>query len=157
MRLNSRNLSRCRNNRREKSHPTYIVVATIYDDDKHLFAVLRAGANGYILKDDDRGSLHAYLADVETNQAPISDRSMGQVLDYFHQQGEARRDSALTQREEDVLILIAKGYSAADASSMLNITENTVKVYIKDIYAKLGVNSRAEATAYAIKRNLIEL
>lgn len=87
----------------------------------------------------------------------MSDRSMGQVLDHFHQQGEARRDSALTKREEDVLILIAKGYSAADASSMLNITENTVKGYIKDIYGKLGVNSRAEATAYAIKRNLIDI
>tara|TARA_R110002111_G_scaffold25046_1_gene55280 strand:- start:675 stop:923 length:249 start_codon:yes stop_codon:yes gene_type:complete len=82
---------------------------------------------------------------------------MDQVLGHFHQQGDARRDSALTKREEDVLVLIAKGFSAADSASMLSITENTVKGYIKEIYAKLGVNSRAEATAYAIKRNLIDL
>tara|TARA_R110002073_G_scaffold2950_5_gene19627 strand:+ start:6470 stop:7111 length:642 start_codon:yes stop_codon:yes gene_type:complete len=142
---------------REKEQPTYIVVATIYDDDKHLFAALRAGANGYILKDDDRNSIGAYLSGIEHNQAPISPRSMDQVLGHFHQQGDARRDSALTKREEDVLVLIAKGFSAADSASMLSITENTVKGYIKEIYAKLGVNSRAEATAYAIKRNLIDL
>ena len=141
---------------REKQQSTFIVVATIYDDDKHLFQALRAGANGYILKDDDRDSIGSYLAGIEKSQTPFSPKSMDQMLNHFHQQGEARRESNLTKREEEVLILIAKGYNAAATASMLNITENTAKGYIKDIYAKLGVTSRAEATAYAIKRNLIE-
>ena len=108
---------------RTKQQPTYIVVATIYD---------------------------------EQNQAPFSQRSMAQVLGHFHRQGEERRDSKLTKRQEDVLVLIAKGYSAADTAMMLNISENTAKGYIKDIYAALAISSRAEAAAYAIKRNLIE-
>jgi DNA-binding NarL/FixJ family response regulator len=141
---------------RTKQQPTYIVVATIYDDDRHLFNALRAGANGYILKDDDRDSIRSYLAGIEQNQAPFSQRSMTQVLKHFHQQGEERRDSKLTKRQEDVLVLIAQGYTATDTATMLSISENTAKGYIKDIYAALGISSRAEAAAYAIKRNLIE-
>ena len=140
---------------RNYSAQTHIVVATIYDDDKNLFSALRAGANGYILKDEDRDSISALLRGITESKTPFSEKSMGQVLDHFHRQGEAQKNINLTPREQDVLVLISRGYSASETAQTLEIRENTVKGYIKDIYAKLGISSRAEATAYAISHNLI--
>lgn len=133
-----------------------VVVATIYDDDKSLFAALRAGANGYLLKDEDKDAIGSMLKGIEDAKTPISQASMEKVMHHFHRQGDAERTVNLTTREREVLVLISRGYSAAEAAKTLGIKENTAKGYIKDIYAKLGVSSRAEATAYAIQHGLIE-
>lgn len=140
---------------RKHCDTTHIVVATIYDDDKSLFSALRAGANGYILKDEDRDSIAALLNGISESRTPISQKSMDKVLDHFHRQGEAQNSVNPTAREQDVLVLISRGYSASETATTLGIRENTVKGYIKDIYAKLGISSRAEATAYAISHSLI--
>ncbi|MCB1647644.1 MAG: response regulator transcription factor [Pseudomonadales bacterium] len=142
---------------RSKGANTYIVVATIYDDDKNLFDALRTGANGYVLKDDPKETLLRYLRGVREKRTPVSERAMDRVLTHFHQQGEARRESDLTDREVDVLRLIAKGYNVVETAGLLGLSVNTVKGYIKIVYSKLGISSRAEATAVAIKRNLIEI
>jgi DNA-binding NarL/FixJ family response regulator len=135
---------------------SYIVVATIYDDDKSLFTALQAGANGYILKDDDRDSVLSFLRGILSKAAPFSTRTLSRIVQHFHDQGDERRAiSELTRRETEVLCLIAKGYSVGDTSEMLDISKHTVKGYVKDIYAKLGISSRAEATAIAIKLQLI--
>jgi len=142
---------------RHKEQQTFIVVATIYDDERNMLDALRAGANGYLLKDDPRESILEYLRGVLEDHAPVSQRSLDKVLDHFHQQGDSRRKSDLTEREEDVLRLIAKGYNVTEAAQLLKLSANTVKGYVKTIYSKLGISSRAEATSEAIKRNLIEL
>ncbi|MFN3236818.1 MAG: response regulator [Pseudomonadales bacterium] len=141
---------------RELARSSYIVVATIYDDDKSLFTALQAGANGYILKDDERDSVISYLRGILSKEAPFSARTLNRIVQHFHEQGEEKRSiSELTRRETEVLCLIAKGYSVGDTSEMLDISKHTVKGYVKDIYAKLGISSRAEATAIAIKLQLI--
>lgn len=141
---------------RSRSSDSYIVVATIYDDDKSLFTALQSGANGYILKDDERDSVATYLRGVLQKDAPFSARTLNRIVQHFHDQGDERRAiSDLTKRETDVLCLIAKGYSVGDTSEMLGISKHTVKGYVKDIYSKLGISSRAEATAVAIKLQLI--
>ena len=135
---------------------TYIVVATIYDDDQSLFSALQAGANGYVLKDDERDNLLAFLKGVLQKESPISSRSLERIVRHFNDQGADATDiNGLTKRETDVLCLIAKGFSIAESSEVLGISQHTVKGYVKDIYAKLGISSRAEAAAAAIKAGLV--
>jgi DNA-binding NarL/FixJ family response regulator len=140
---------------RARSAEAYIVVATIYDDDDHLVAALKAGANGYLLKDEHRDQLIEHLKGIPASRAPLSDRALNRVVDQFHKPEEDL--IALTSREEEVLQLVAKGYNVSESAEMLGLSANTVKSYLKAVYGKLGISSRAEATAEAIKRQLIEV
>ena len=140
---------------RRQSDDTYIVVATVYDDDDHLISALRSGANGYLLKDESRDDLVAHLKAISESRPPLSDRALDVVVAHFSEQ--SRDEVYLTKREEDVLCLVAKGYNVNESAEMLGISGNTVKGYLKTVYSKLGVNSRAEATTEAIKRKLIKV
>lgn len=141
-------------NRQE--HTCYVVVATIYDDDKNLFAALKAGARGYVLKDQDRDRIVGYLKGIKKNQPPISSASSQRLIDHFNNKGSALSEVSLTPREVDVLCLIGKGYSVELAASMLALSADTVKGYVKSIYAKLGVSNRSEVTLEAIRLGIIE-
>lgn len=134
----------------------YIVVATIYDDDKNLFSALRSGAKGYILKDQDKHNIVSYLLGIQQNRPPISDASSQRLIDHFNNKGSQLADSGLTPREEDVTRLIAKGCSVEEAAGLLELSPDTVKGYVKAIYSKLEVNNRAELTIKAINLGLIE-
>ena len=140
---------------RSTSRDTYIVVATIYDDEQHLMQSLRNGANGYLLKDEKRETLVEHLRGIARSRAPMSDRALDTVITHFNEQGSDL--VALTGREEEVLQLVAKGYNVAESAEMLGLSANTVKSYLKAVYGKLGISSRAEATTEAIKRQLIEV
>lgn len=142
---------------KSKPDPGHIIVATIYDDDRNVFDALRAGANGYILKDDPKPRVLDYLKGLDQNKHAFSERAMGRVVNHFHEQGQTRQESSLTGREEEVLVMLAKGYSASETAESLGLTTNTVKGYIKLIYSKIGVSSRAQATTWAIKQNLIDI
>lgn len=150
---------------RERSADTYIVVATIFDDDDHLVSALQEGANGYLLKDEDRETLKTHLQGIAANRAPLSNRALDKVLGHVSREiGNATTVGdtssplvALTPREVDVLQLVAKGYNVTESAALLGLTANTVKSYLKAIYSKLDISSRAEATAEAIKRQLIEV
>ena len=89
----------------------YVVVATIYDDDRNLFTALKAGARGYILKDQDRDRIVSYLQGIRKDQPPLSAASSQRLINHFNNKGNARREVRLTPREEEVLCLIAKGCS----------------------------------------------
>lgn len=136
------------------SDDLYIVVATIFDDDVHLVSALREGANGYLLKDEERETMVGQLLGIARDRAPISDRSLARVLDHFRP---SVPDVSLTEREEDVLRTVAKGFSVSETAEMLGLSKNTVKSYLKTVYSKLGITSRAEATAEAFKRQLIDV
>ena len=133
----------------------YIVVATIFDDDSHLISALREGANGYLLKDESSETMIEHLKGITEDRAPMSSRSLDAVLGTF--QKNSSGEVPLTDREQEVLRIIAKGYNVTEAAEMLGLTRNTVKSYVKTIYAKLDISSRAEATAEALKRQLIDL
>lgn len=139
-----------------RSYPCYVVVATIYDDDKNLFAALKAGAKGYILKDQDRERIVSYLQGIKKDQPPLSAASSLRLINHFNNKGEALNSAHLTPREIDVLCLIGKGYSVDEAASMLQLSADTVKGYVKSIYAKLGVSNRAEVTMEAIRLGIID-
>ena len=136
---------------------TACVVTTVFDDDAHLFPSLRAGAHGYLLKDATVEAIADLLRGILDGQPPLSPSIARRVLRHFQAplQATAAGDDALTARERDVLRLIAKGLTIADAANALQLTRHTVAGYVKDIYRKLQINSRAEATMEAARRGLI--
>src|SRR5690606_22776112 len=104
-----------------RSHPCYIVVATIYDDDRNLFSALKAGARGYILKDQDRNRIVSYLQGIRKNRPPLSAASSQRLIDHFNGKGEALASSGLTPREIEVVCLTGKGCSVEEAAEMLKL------------------------------------
>lgn len=135
---------------------TYAVVTTIYDDDQYLFPALRAGAKGYLLKEQSLESLAQLLKNIMDGQPPLSPSVSQRLLNYFavgnSSEGEIQD---LTKREREVLIVIAKGYSLTEAAQQLNISRSTIATHVKNIYSKLAISSRAEAAMIAAKTGLI--
>jgi DNA-binding NarL/FixJ family response regulator len=143
---------------RNADHEVLSVVTTIFDDDRHLFGALRAGAEGYVLKDQSRDDLVEMLAGIHAGRPPLSPSIARKLLSVFQDEPEAEAgppDAVLTPREREVLTLIAKGYTVARVAEMLGITRNTAAGYVKLIYRKLNISSRAEATLEATRQGLI--
>jgi DNA-binding NarL/FixJ family response regulator len=140
-----------------------VIVATIHDDDMHVFPALRAGASGYILKSQPQAVVMAQLRRIELGEPALSPSIAMRVLQHFRAaQGVlplaaagAPEPRQLTDREIDVLRLIAKGYKAPEVAVLLGLTAHTVSSYVRDIYRKLGITSRAEATLEAARRGLV--
>ena len=141
---------------RATSPSCHIVVATIYDDDKNLFTALRSGAQGYILKDQDKEKIVGYLQGIKRNEPALSAASSQRLIDHFNNKGSELASSQLTPREVEVTCLIAKGYSVEESARMLELSADTVKGYVKNIYAKLGVSNRSEITLKAISLGLVD-
>ncbi len=140
-----------------REHPgTISIVTTIFDDETHLFEALRSGANGYLLKGHSPVELQKYLVDAVSGRPALSPPIAQLMLEFFRKSPGHASDfrEELTQRELDVLRLIAKGCSVKEASRMLSISTNTVSHHVKNIYNKLNVHNRAEATAAAIKLDI---
>ncbi|MDP3515578.1 MAG: response regulator transcription factor [Pseudohongiella sp.] len=135
----------------------HVVVATIYDDDRNLFAALKSGAKGYILKDQDRGRIVSYLQGIKKDQPAMSAASSQRLINHFNNKADALAQAKLTPREVEVLCLIGKGFSVEDAAGMLQLSTDTVKGYVKTIYNKLGVSNRSEVTLEAIRLGLIDV
>lgn len=150
----------------------HVIVATIHDDDAHVFPALRAGATGYILKSQPRAVVVAQLQGIERGEPALSPSVALRVLKHFHAPTPVNAtftatvtvatttvDAAellhLSQREIDVLRLIGKGYSAPEAARLLGLSAHTTSSYVRDIYRKLGISSRAEAAMEAVRRGLV--
>ncbi len=136
------------------------MVTPIFDDDRHLFGALRAGAAGYVLKDQSRNDLVEMLAGIHAGRPPLSPSIARKLLSVFQDEGadgDTNAHTLLTQRKREVLTLIAKGYTVARVAEMLGITRNTAAGYVKIIYRKLNISSRAEATLEATRQGLIGL
>ncbi|WP_293378426.1 response regulator transcription factor [Phenylobacterium sp. SCN 70-31] len=136
------------------------VVATIYDDDLHLFDSLAAGAQGYILKQDDPEQVAACLRRIEGGEPPLSPSIARRILERFRPRPDARPEARpadearLSPRETEVLTLLARGMSAPEAARAIGLKPQTVAGYVKVIYQKLHVTSRAEAVLAAAQRGL---
>lgn len=130
------------------------IVTTIFDDSEHLFPALHAGADGYLLKDDSREDFTASIVGILAGKPPLSASIAQMMLQQFRPQT-SPEDQPLTARETDMLCAIAKGLSVKEAAEMLSISPHTASGYIKTMYQKLHINSRAEATAKAIRMGVI--
>lgn len=138
-----------------------IVVATIFDDDAHLFPALRAGAQGYLLKDQAPEQLVKQLRGISEGHPPLSPAIARRLLDHFYVA--QRTDSSeleaeyvqLSPREREVLVHLARGISIADIGVEIGISRHTVSDHVKNIYRKLNITSRAEAALQAKNMGLV--
>lgn len=133
-----------------------IVVSTIHDDDEHVFAALRAGAQGYLHKDEPPELLARQLQGIREGRPPLSPAIARRILGYFHRpQKPTAKDSGLTPREREVLTRLASGRSIAAIARELNVSPYTVGDHVKNIYRKLNISSRAEAALQAKRLGLL--
>jgi DNA-binding NarL/FixJ family response regulator len=140
------------------------VVVTIYDDDDHIFPALQAGAFGYLLKEQEQGVLAGQLLRISQGEPPLSPQIARRVLAHFV--GTALRAPAqpvlavdgvkLTERETEVLQRVAKGYTLPEIALQFSLSKHTVGDYIKQVYRKLNISSRAEAALEAARRGLVQ-
>lgn len=137
------------------------IVTTIYDDEGHLFEAIAAGAQGYLLKDQHADTLVSYLHRINLGEPPLSPPIARRMLKHFaHRPLEAALhpaapDATLTAREVDVLRLLGRGLRTGEAARVLGLTSHTVAGYVKTVYRKLNISSRAEAAVEAVRRGLV--
>ncbi len=138
------------------------VVVTIHDDDEHLFPALQAGAFGYILKEQPRELISEQLHRISQGEPPLSPSIARRVMAHFTT-AQARLPKAaldslpnvsLTERESEVLLRVAKGYTLPEIGVQLGLSRHTIADYVKQIYRKLNVSSRAEAALEAQRLGL---
>ncbi|MBL8770860.1 MAG: response regulator transcription factor [Phenylobacterium sp.] len=132
------------------------VVATIYDDDTHLFDSLAAGAQGYILKQEHPQAVAETLRRIEAGEPPLSPSIARRMLERLRPPTPKPEpdDAGLSPRETEVLALIGRGLSSPEAARVLGLKPQTVAGYVKVIYQKLHITSRAEAALAAAQRGL---
>ncbi len=132
---------------------TRILVVTASDDEELVFHALEAGADGYLLKHASPAEIVQALEDVLRGGMPMTSGIARKVAEFFHKKGQERRQMVrLSQRETEVLELIASGYVNKEIADKLSLTIQTVRSYLKTIYEKLHVHSRAEAVVKYMKR-----
>ena len=136
---------------REQGFSARVLVLTTYDTDSDVLPAIKAGATGYLLKDTPREELFRAVAAAHRGESVLSPAVAGRLM------GELRSPARepLSQRELEVLGLIARGCSNKEAASRLFISEATVKTHLLHAYAKLGVRDRAAAVAAAFERGLL--
>jgi RNA polymerase sigma factor (sigma-70 family) len=137
-----------------------IVILTVSDEDADLFAAIKNGADGYLLKDLEPRQLYEMLEGLRHGQAPISGVLATRILAEFRAQ-EARpvppeATEELTEREKEVLRWVAKGVSNQEIADALSISENTVKIHLRNILEKLHLRNRIQAAVYAVREGLAE-
>jgi DNA-binding NarL/FixJ family response regulator len=128
---------------------TQFLMLTVYEDAEHIFDALTAGASGYLLKRTSRKGLLDALTEVHGGGSPMTSGIARKVVQSFQQpaKAEAPETAELSQREREVLDLLARGYAFKEIADMLNIGVTTVSTYIRRIYEKLHVRSRGQAVA----------
>jgi DNA-binding NarL/FixJ family response regulator len=130
-----------------------IIVLTSFGDDDKLFAALRGGAAGYLLKDVQPADLVRAIRSANAGESPLSPAIATRVVEEVAQ-GTVSAHDDLTPRELDVLTLIARGRSNKVIARELGVAEKTVKTHVSHILAKLGVSDRTQAALYAVKQGL---
>jgi DNA-binding NarL/FixJ family response regulator len=149
---------------KEAAPSAKIIILTISDEEEDLFEAIRAGASGYLLKDIPLDEVAEAVRAVDGGQSLINPSMAGKLLTEFatlaRRDGEARAQEVpapkLTDREMQVLKLVARGMNNRDIAKELFISENTVKNHVRNILEKLQIHSRMEAVMVAVREKLIE-
>lgn len=143
--------------RQEKPEVKFIILTT-YSDDEYIFKGIAAGARAYLLKDAPRDELFKAIRAVSRGESLIQPVVASRVLDRLAELSRKNPTAeSLSDREVEVLKLMAKGVSNKDIADQLSITQSTVKTHITSIFQKLDVTTRTEAVTTALKRGIIQL
>ena len=153
----------CTRRLKELCPTVQILILTVYEDNEKIFGALKAGAGGYLLKraDPERrlrpdtpveradpADILRAIQDVKQGGAPMSNQIARRVVQSFRENsGTAAKVEGLSQREEEILQNLSKGYSTKEIAERLSVSVNTVRTHLQHIYDKLHVRSRTEAVA----------
>ena len=146
---------------KEELDDVTIVMLTVRDEDEKLFEAIKGGAQGYLLKSIRSRDLVALLRGAVRGEAAITPALGGRMLEEFRRLGQQsyrfpdEETAALTQREQDVLGLVAQGATDKEIAEALSISIHTVKSHMRNILAKLHLGHRHEAALYALREGLI--
>lgn len=136
------------------------MVVTVFADEKHVVGALEAGATGYLLKDDGKAQIGAAVVELMRGGSPISAGIARHLVKRLHKPQQPKpqcEPAALSEREHEVLQLIAKGYSYIEVGQALGISPHTVTGHVKHLYRKLAVGTRGEAVFEAANQGLIRI
>jgi DNA-binding NarL/FixJ family response regulator len=129
-----------------------ILILTVYEDNDRIFGALKAGACGYLLKRADPTDILDAIHEVKQGGSPMSSQIARRVVQSFMETApDLSKDASLSQREEEILQLLAKGYSTKEIADNSSISVNTVRTHLQHIYEKLHVRSRTEAVLKFLK------
>jgi DNA-binding NarL/FixJ family response regulator len=140
--------------------PTRVLVLTTFDLDEYVFAALRAGASGFLLKDAPAEELAAAIRVVASGDALLAPGVTRRVIDAFVHRAPPTPDpdrpvADLTRREVEVLGLLARGLSNADIAARLFVSEGTTKTHVSNVLMKLGLRDRVQAVIYAYEHGVV--
>jgi len=132
-----------------------IIILTVSDNEKNIVSTLRAGADGYILKDMEPEDMLKSLHQVIDGHIVLSKKVSELIVRGLHEESrkESRNNAELTHREKETLQLISKGMSNKEIARKLGIVETTVKVHVKNLLKKLNLRSRVEAAVWAVEQS----
>ena len=136
------------------------IVLTTFDTDEYIFDAIEAGATGYLLKDTSREELFNAVRTVHRGESQIEPGVAAKVLSRFQElsrHGPEHNRESLSEREIEVLQLIARGSANKQIAGELLISESTVKTHVANIFRKLNVSHRTEAVTQALQRGIIKL
>ncbi len=140
---------------------TKIIMLTVSDEEADLYESVKNGASGYLLKDSSIEEVAQAVRVVNEGQSLISPSMAVKLIDEFKQMSKPEREQGpalrLTERELEVLRLVAKGLNNREVAKELFISENTVKNHVRNILEKLQLHSRMEAVMYAMREKLLDL
>ena len=145
----------CTRRLKERLPDLQIIMLTIFDDSERVFAALRAGASGYLVKRSAPNELIAAIQQVVQGGSPMSPHIARRVVEFFNAQRPEQPTSEtdnLTERERELLALLARGKHYKEIATRLDISTDTVRSHIRRIYRKLQVHSRTEATVKFLGR-----
>jgi len=144
---------------KEISPHTAILVLTAYDDDEYVFALLEAGAAGYLLKDVSTDELVEAIRAVQAGESMLHPAIARKVVNRFSRHAAEGKEEApleeLTEREIEVLQLAGRGITNREIADNLSISHRTVQAHLSHIFSKMGVGSRTEAVVYALRTGLL--
>jgi DNA-binding NarL/FixJ family response regulator len=136
----------CVSRLKDRLPKTQVLMLTTYDEGDMIFDSLRAGANGYLLKNMPRKELVEAVQQVHAGGSPMSLQIARKVINHFHRKPKSASElDQLTGRELDILRLLAKGYMYKEIADHLGISMSTVRTHVTSVYEKLHVQSRTEA------------
>jgi len=145
---------------RQRFPAVQVLVLTTYDADEWVFDAVRAGANGYLLKDTPPPQLLAAIRNTVEGKTPVDPSIAGKLFSSFAKQPMPRTNllvEELSEREIEVLQLMAEGLTNAEIGAQIHLSEGTVRNYISTILSKLQVKDRTQAVVMAIRYGLIDL
>jgi DNA-binding NarL/FixJ family response regulator len=137
---------------------TKVLMLTSFAEEETVVAALLAGAAGYVLKNVARARLLEALRSVARGESLLDSKLTKTVLEKLMTGGGAKKDedSVLTEREREVLVLIADGATNKEIAQKLVVSENTARNHVSHILGKLGFSRRSEAAAYAVRKGLVK-